>query len=304
MTTDKSRADALTAQVALAAIETFETGREYRFDGAVPNAKRDGVLPAWWRRPSIFMPSTAARTLFEVPGVCVERLQSISDVNAISEGIERTSDGFSVDGSRHFPAARARDSFASLWGSINAEAGHGGGTRTRSCGSSNSEGSPRVMAIDQYAWIADNLAAVAATRDAMRGIERRGGARILERAFTGFATLAAPGRARHWREVIGMPLTEQLDRPAVVRGDKECLYVFTTKFGTRTTRTTDSKDWRLMNEAIEAKVIASRFTFHDLRAYYATQFKRESGALPDLHANPATTARVYDRNKIVKRKAL
>ncbi|WP_240463218.1 hypothetical protein [Burkholderia cenocepacia] len=112
MTTDKSRADALTAQVALAAIETFETGREYRFDGAVPNAKRDGVLPAWWRRPSIFMPSTAARTLFEVPGVCVERLQSISDVNAISEGIERTSDGFSVDGSRHFPAARSRRSGA------------------------------------------------------------------------------------------------------------------------------------------------------------------------------------------------
>lgn len=112
MTTDKSRADALTAQVALAAIETFETGREYRFDGAVPNAKRDGVLLAWWRRPSIFMPSTAARTLFEVPGVCVERLQSISDVNAISEGIERTSDGFSVDGSRHFPAVRSRRSGA------------------------------------------------------------------------------------------------------------------------------------------------------------------------------------------------
>ncbi|ACA90720.1 phage integrase family protein [Burkholderia orbicola MC0-3] len=61
---------------------------------------------------------------------------------------------------------------------------------------------------------------------------------------------------------------------------------------------------RLMNEAIEAKVIASRFTFHDLRAYYATQFKRESGTLPDLHTNPATTARVYDRNKIVKREAL
>ncbi|SDQ25048.1 hypothetical protein SAMN05443026_0089 [Burkholderia orbicola] len=36
------------------------------------------------------------------------------------------------------------------------------------------------MAIDQSARIADNLAAVAATRDAMRGIERRGGARILE----------------------------------------------------------------------------------------------------------------------------
>lgn len=30
-------------------------------------------------------------------------------------------------------------------------------------------------------------------------------ARILERAFTGFAALAAPGRARHWREVLGVP---------------------------------------------------------------------------------------------------
>ncbi|HHT8992828.1 TPA: hypothetical protein ACT5B2_003873 [Burkholderia cenocepacia] len=66
-------------------------------------------------------------------------------------------------------------------------------------------GARRVMAIDQYTRVADNLAAVAATLDAMRAIERHGGARILERAFTGFAALAAPGRARHWREVIGVP---------------------------------------------------------------------------------------------------
>lgn len=104
---------------------------------------------------------------------------------------------------------------------------------------------------------------------------------------------------------ITPPLAELLDRLEAVRGDKECLYVFTTKFGTHYTRDGFKGFWgKLMNEAIEAKVIASRFTFHDLRAYYATQFKRESGTLPDLHANPATTARVYDRNKIVKRKAL
>ncbi|MDN7456534.1 hypothetical protein [Burkholderia cenocepacia] len=104
---------------------TLETGREYRFDGAVPNAKRGGALPAWWRRPSIFMPRAAARTLLEVTGVRVERLQSISEADAIAEGIERTPDGFSVDGGRHFHAARARDSFASLWDSINAARGHG-----------------------------------------------------------------------------------------------------------------------------------------------------------------------------------
>ncbi|VWB69734.1 J domain-containing protein [Burkholderia lata] len=66
-------------------------------------------------------------------------------------------------------------------------------------------GHRRVMAIDQYQRVADNLAAVAATLDAMRAIERHGGARILERAFTGFAALAAPDRTRHWREVLGVP---------------------------------------------------------------------------------------------------
>lgn len=61
----------------------------------------------------------------------------------------------------------------------------------------------KVMAIDQYLKVADNLAAVAATLDAMRAIERHGGAQILDRAFTGFAALPAPG-SRSWREVIGV----------------------------------------------------------------------------------------------------
>ncbi|TAM15920.1 MAG: J domain-containing protein [Pandoraea sp.] len=65
-------------------------------------------------------------------------------------------------------------------------------------------GARRVMAIDQYLRVADNLAAVAATLDAMRAIERHGGAQILDRAFTGFTALAAPARTRHWREVIGV----------------------------------------------------------------------------------------------------
>lgn len=67
-------------------------------------------------------------------------------------------------------------------------------------------GSPaRVMAIDQYHRVADNLAAIAATLEAMRAIERHGGAAILERAFTGFDALPAPGAARSWWEVLGVP---------------------------------------------------------------------------------------------------
>lgn len=62
--------------------------------------------------------------------------------------------------------------------------------------------SPKVMTIDRYARVSDNLAAVAATLEAMRAIERHGGARILDRAFTGFAALAAPPAARPWRDVL------------------------------------------------------------------------------------------------------
>ncbi|MCD9087393.1 J domain-containing protein [Stenotrophomonas sp. SY1] len=60
---------------------------------------------------------------------------------------------------------------------------------------------PRCMAIDRYDRVADNLAAVAATLEAMRAIERHGGAEILERAFTGFTAL--PGATREpWANVL------------------------------------------------------------------------------------------------------
>lgn len=56
----------------------------------------------------------------------------------------------------------------------------------------NRAGVRKVMAVDLYDRVADNLAAIAATLEAMRAIERHGGAQILERAFTGFTALPAP----------------------------------------------------------------------------------------------------------------
>lgn len=50
----------------------------------------------------------------------------------------------------------------------------------------------RCMAIDRYDRAADNLAAIAATLDAMRAIERHGGAEILDRAYAGFSALPPP----------------------------------------------------------------------------------------------------------------
>lgn len=67
------------------------------------------------------------------------------------------------------------------------------------------DGKTKVMAIDRYDRLADNLGAIAATLDAMRAIERHGGGQILERAFTGFTALPAPGAERNWREVLGFP---------------------------------------------------------------------------------------------------
>jgi len=63
----------------------------------------------------------------------------------------------------------------------------------------------RVMAVDHYVRVADNLAAIAATLEAMRAIERHGGAAILDRAFTGFTALPAPivaGMKRSWWDVL------------------------------------------------------------------------------------------------------
>jgi hypothetical protein len=65
----------------------------------------------------------------------------------------------------------------------------------------------RVMATDQYDRVADNLAAIAATLEAMRAIKRHGGAEILDRAFTGFTALPAPmAGQKPWRQVLGFDL--------------------------------------------------------------------------------------------------
>ncbi|MDP9548789.1 hypothetical protein [Burkholderia cenocepacia] len=110
---------------------TLETGREYRFDSAAPNAKRGCATPAWWRRPSIFMPRAAARITLEIAGVRVERLQSINEADAIAEGVEPYAiyggKIVSWKGAPDMLAAHetARDAYCDLWNAINAERGYG-----------------------------------------------------------------------------------------------------------------------------------------------------------------------------------
>lgn len=61
---------------------------------------------------------------------------------------------------------------------------------------------------------------------------------------------------------------------------------------------------RLKKAAQKAGKLEQNFTFHDLRSYYVTQYKARFGALPEIHADPGTTARIYDSSKTVKRRML
>lgn len=77
----------------------------------------DPDRPRW--RPSIHMPRRASRILLEITAVRVERLQDISYQQALDEGVRDAGEGFfDVEDSRHL-AADPRESFASLWESIN-----------------------------------------------------------------------------------------------------------------------------------------------------------------------------------------
>ncbi len=66
------------------------------------------------------------------------------------------------------------------------------------------DGQDVCIAIDQYKTVAGNLAAIAATLEAMRGIERWGGATLLNRAFTGFTALPHITDDETWWNILGV----------------------------------------------------------------------------------------------------
>jgi len=78
----------------------------------------DGESPPPWK-PSIFMPHWASRILLEIVSVRVERLQDISDDDAIAEGVHRDHRmWFATDAGG--PAYKSPSSaYRNLWESIN-----------------------------------------------------------------------------------------------------------------------------------------------------------------------------------------
>ncbi len=85
--------------------------------------ERDGE--PW--RPSIHMPRWASRITLEVTSVRVERLQDISEADAIAEGIDKTAAGFwGTYGQREVDGTYSpRLSYQCLWDSLNASRGYG-----------------------------------------------------------------------------------------------------------------------------------------------------------------------------------
>lgn len=131
----------------------------------------------------------------------------------------------------------------------------------------------------------------------------------VDRAAGEIRTFRAKQRGKKREQVIEVisispQLSQLLDRLEAIRSHRECLYVFPTRDRNQYTADGFKTLWqRSVHAAMKAGALKAedRFTFHDLRAYYVTLHKQQTGKLPDIHKNPATTARVYDRNTEVPR---
>lgn len=64
------------------------------------------------------------------------------------------------------------------------------------------KGQQVVLACDKFHRREANMRAITKTIDAIRGIERWGSSDMMDRAFTGFTALPAPGGTQHWRDVL------------------------------------------------------------------------------------------------------
>ena len=88
-------------------------------DGEEIHYRADEDRPYYKWRPSIFMPREAARLFLRVTDVRAERLQEITEADALAEGVEPIYGNDFASEKRHVPA------FAALWDALNAKRGYG-----------------------------------------------------------------------------------------------------------------------------------------------------------------------------------
>ena len=107
----------------------------YRADGEFDQDLKDMGYTTKWK-PAIFMPRELSRITLEIVKVRVERVQDISEEDALAEGItlDPREGRFScvtidkhghVDNLGHYLMPRPRQKYEGLWNSINAKRGFG-----------------------------------------------------------------------------------------------------------------------------------------------------------------------------------
>lgn len=94
----------------------------YEADGTIVNGTgtSTGKFEPGRYRHARFMPRWASRLTLRVIDVGVERLQDISEADAIAEGIVPQLEGYALADTTHY-AGTARESYASLWDAINGD---------------------------------------------------------------------------------------------------------------------------------------------------------------------------------------
>lgn len=81
---------------------------------------KGSATPTWWKRPSIFMPRAASRITLEIIRARVERLNNITEADALAEGC--TSTAIPNDAGDDYIGHYASEEYQALWESLN---GHG-----------------------------------------------------------------------------------------------------------------------------------------------------------------------------------
>lgn len=104
---------------------------------------------AW--RPCLFMMQWMSRITLEITSVRGERLQDISEEDAIAEGIERIGQGWKDYGhpANSGKVVLARDSYRSLWNSIN--------LRPSPVYARGEDGKKSIVAYESYPWSAEDF---------------------------------------------------------------------------------------------------------------------------------------------------
>ena len=99
---------------------TYNNGMPIEIDYAATYKAGDRLVTPKWK-PSIHMPRHASRILLEITDIRIERLNDISENDAIAEGIEVDEIGHAVRKDDDIAWGSAKSAYAELWERINGE---------------------------------------------------------------------------------------------------------------------------------------------------------------------------------------